>query len=281
MISLLLPTRKRPDNIQRLWLSVLDTADNVSDIEMILAVDDDDDSYDNLELLNNPNIDLQKYPRMVLSEYWNRCYERSEGDILMHCGDDIIFRTKGWDTIVKNAIDAYEDKIVFVYGNDGSGVHDGRFGTHGFVHRNWAESVGYFEPSYFSSDYNDTWLNDVAKMIGRHQHIDILTEHMHPDLKKAEYDEVHLERLERHKMDNVSALYESTLSSFSILSSSHIPFSSLSMKCFATTSLIFSLYLLLTPGGFPFGLFVIPFFNPIIVCFKLFILNTCHSYILS
>ena len=41
------------------------------------------------------------------------------------------------------------------------------FLTHGFLHRNWVETVGYFVPPYFSSDFNDTWLNEVADMIGR------------------------------------------------------------------------------------------------------------------
>lgn len=203
MISLLLPTRHRPDNLKRLWQSVIDTANNINDIELIVAVDDDDDSYDGLDFG-----DIQKYPRMILSQYWNECAKRAKGDILMHLGDDIIFRTMGWDTSVKEVFAEYPDNIVFVYGNDGSNVHDGNFGTHGFIHRKWMETVGYFVPPYFSSDYNDTWLNDVAKMIGRHRHIQILTEHMHPDLKKAEYDDVYTERIERHQRDNVGQIYD-------------------------------------------------------------------------
>lgn len=200
MISLLCPTRKRPKNIERLWQSVLDTADSPEDIELILAIDDDDTSYDEQNIGNK-----KKYPRMVLSKYWNECYKRSKGDILFHCGDDIVFQTKGWDTTVKNTFEEYPDKIVFVYGNDGGPMTD--FGTHGFIHRNWVEAVGYFVPPYFSSDYNDTWLNDVAKLIKRHRKIDIYTEHMHPAFHKAEWDETHQERMERHRNDKVDELY--------------------------------------------------------------------------
>lgn len=206
MISVLIPTRKRPNNIKRLYKSAVETADNPDDLEFILYVDNDDSSYDNLDL----PIKIIYGERIVLSQMWNECYKESKGDILMHAGDDIIFRTDSWDTMVKEAFAQYPDNIVFVYGNDGS-PHNGKFGTHGFIHRKWAETVGYFVPPYFSSDYNDTWLNDVAKMIDRHQHIAILTEHMHPDLKKAKLDVTHKERIERHQRDNVGQLYESKL----------------------------------------------------------------------
>lgn len=209
MISLLLPTRGRPDNLRRMYQSALDLADG--EIECVVAVDDDDDSYQ--EFFDTPmkNMTIFKVPRQTLSKYWNDCYEKSNGDILMHCGDDIIFRTQSWDTKVKEAFDYVADNILFVFGNDGSGVHDGKFGTHGFIHRRWAEIVGYFVPPYFSSDYNDTWLNDVARSIGRHQHINILTEHMHPELGKGPLDQTHKDRYERHKRDNVGQLYDSLL----------------------------------------------------------------------
>jgi glycosyltransferase involved in cell wall biosynthesis len=204
MISVLLPSRGRPENIHRLVRSIFDTS--TTDIEVIVRLDDDDPKL--TEYLDSPpkNTTMFTGKRDVLSKYWNECYERAKGNILMHAGDDIIFRTKDWDTMVIKEFEMYPDNIVFVYGNDGS-AHNGNFGTHGFIHRDWAETVGYFVPPYFSSDYNDTWLNDVAKMIGRHVHLDFLTEHMHPDLNKAELDLTHKERIARHKRDKVSLLY--------------------------------------------------------------------------
>ena len=208
MISILVPSRKRPGGLKRLYYSARKTAQFFDDIEFVVYVDEDDTSY---EKTSFPNMKFIKGPRIVLSEMWNRCYEKAKGPIYMHCGDDIIFRTPNWDTVVRQEFEKYPDKIVFVYGNDGSGVHDGKFGTHGFIHRNWVQAVGYFVPPYFSSDFNDTWLNDVAKMIGRHNHIDILTEHMHPDLGKGKLDITHRDRLDRHKRDNVNVLYESKI----------------------------------------------------------------------
>lgn len=202
LISLLLPSRKRPDNLKRFYRSVCDTADTPKDIEIVVYIDNDDNSYDDIELEDLVKV---RGPRIVLSEMWNKCYQKSKGEILGHMGDDIIFRTKGWDSLVKKTFKEYPDNIVFVYGDDGGPLAD--FGTHGFIHRKWAETVGYFVPPYFSSDYNDTWLNDVAKMIGRHKRIDVLTEHMHPAFNKAEADITHQERLERHRRDGVDTMY--------------------------------------------------------------------------
>jgi glycosyltransferase involved in cell wall biosynthesis len=142
MISILLPTRHRRDNIARLHQSIVDTAEHPEDIELIIAVDDDDASYEGLGFKSAPAVTWLNTQRKVLSEYWNECYGLAQGDILMHCGDDIVFQTKGWDTVVKDTFDLYDDKIVFVFGNDGSGptAHDGRFGTHGFIHRKWVET---------------------------------------------------------------------------------------------------------------------------------------------
>lgn len=208
MISILLPTRNRPHNIVRLRDSVINTANDLENIEIVIAIDEDDHSYDKLRFNGHPRVLRKKYPRMILSQYWNECYKRSKGDILLHCGDDIIFQTKDWDQIVKEKFDEFPDHIVFVYGDDGSpGGKD--FGTHGFIHRKWAETVGYFVPPYFSSDYNDTWLNEVAELINRKRFVEILTEHMHPDLHKGPFDITHQERKERHNRDRVGEIYGS------------------------------------------------------------------------
>lgn len=204
MISLLCPTRGRPANMNRLWQSVKDTASNLKDIELIFYIDDDD--LDSQQTAKGMGVSRIVGKRIVLSEMWNKCYEISKGDILMHCGDDIIFRTVGWDKMVEDEFKKVNDKILFVYGKDGYSPDS--FGTHGFISRNWVEVVGYFVPPYFSSDMNDTWLNDVADTIGRKKFLpELYTEHMHPINGKGEWDQTHLERLERHQTDNVTELY--------------------------------------------------------------------------
>lgn len=186
--------------------SALTCADDPATIEIVAYVDDDDTGYDQRNW--DHRVRLVRGSRIVLSEMWNRCYEQAHGDILMHCGDDIVFHTHGWDRLVTAAFAAIPDRLVFVFGDDG-GPRGTTFGTHGFVSREWVETLGYMVPPYFSSDYNDTWLNEIADTVGRRRFVPILTRHMHPDWGLGEWDETHLEREARHRADRVDELYAS------------------------------------------------------------------------
>lgn len=200
MISILCPTRKRPYNIKRLYDSLKGTSDHP--FEIVLYVDNDDDSYDDLTV----PVVINKGERIVLSDMWNKCAEKAQYDILMYGADDILFRTLHWDTRVKEQFDKLDDKIAFVFGRDGS-PHDTHYGTHGFVHRNWIKALGYICPPIFSGDYSDTWINDIARKVNRAIYIDILTEHMHPDLGKTQVDETYNEKYERMIKDSVKEKY--------------------------------------------------------------------------
>lgn len=202
MISVLVPTRGRPDNVRRLASSVRETA--TTNVELIFYVDEDDvQSFDAVQAVGDQVI---WGPRVVLSEMWNRCAELAYHEVMMHCGDDIIFRTPAWDRHVVDEFERFDDRVVFVHGEDG--IQHGAIGTHGFLHRRWVDAVGYFVPPYFSSDYNDLWLTEVADALGRRVYLpNVYTEHMHPVAGKAPLDATHQERLVRHQQDNVDQLY--------------------------------------------------------------------------
>jgi len=226
-ISLLCPTRNRPDFIYEFIVSAITTAKYPKDLEFIFYTDIDDKKSNiffeqNLEFLQedfeekfDSDIQIKRIigDRIVLSEMWNKCWEKSTANIFFHAGDDIRFRTLDWDEIVLNKFNEISDKIAFIFGDDGftETLDNGTrfFGTHGFIHRNWTDTIGYFVPPYFSSDYNDTWLNDVSKKINRIYKVKIMTEHLHPVAGKHFFDKTHKERLKRHIKDKVNDLYSS------------------------------------------------------------------------
>lgn len=210
MISILVPTRNRPDNIVRMYDSAMRTADEPTQIQFSFYIDNDDVLSPPVLNKLGRNVIITRGPRIILSQMWNVACRKATGDIFMHGGDDIVFQSQHWDSLVKKHFDAYPDKIVFVYGEDT--IQHGFIGTHGFLHRNWVDTVGYFVPPYFSSDYNDTWLTDVSRMIGRSVYdSNIITEHFHWSNGKAPLDITHSERLERHARDNVEQIYNDTL----------------------------------------------------------------------
>lgn len=206
MISVLFPSRGRPRNIIRMVESARKTALYPEKIEFSIYLDDDDaHSIAEARTLGIEHITVG--PRITLSKMWNKAHEVAKGPIYMHGGDDIVFKTERWDDYVECAFETSRDKILLVHGRDGH--WEEAFGTHCFLHENWVNTLGYFVPPYFSCDYNDTWLNEVANEIGRRRFIgEIFTDHLHPAFGKGEWDKTHEERLKRGKDDNVEALYE-------------------------------------------------------------------------
>jgi hypothetical protein len=209
LISILTPTRGRPDNIARLVHSALDTALRPNLIEFVFYVDYDDPASDNaIERLSLSGVSTMIIAgeRIVLSQMWNACANAALADVMMHCGDDIIFRSDNWDEHVLGEFEKYPDGIVLVHGRDG--YQDANLATHGFRHRNWMNVVGDFVPPHFSSDYNDTWVTEVADSIGRRSYLEsVYTEHMHPVVGKGPLDQTHQERLARHAQDNPGGIY--------------------------------------------------------------------------
>lgn len=189
--------------------SAIATADRPESVEFVVWTDEDDRAdYDQL-LWQMEHVTVLTGPRTVLSMCWNFCWREARGDIFGHLGDDVVFRSQGWDTHVRNGIEHHEDRIAFVHGSDG--IQDQRLGTHGFVSKEWTDAVGYFVPPYFASDYNDTWLNEVADMIGRRLYVPaIVTEHMHYSAGKAEKDQNTIERLERHDRERPQLIWGTT-----------------------------------------------------------------------
>lgn len=204
-IGLYVPTRGRPDKLSRCIDSAYATASQPEKVEVIAYRDADDPSYDGAEF----RCTFVTGPRTMLSKCWNACYSVGDADIVMHCGDDLVFRSEGWDDMVRNAFAAIEDRIAFVYGRDGA--HDEALGTHGFLSREWVEAVGYMVPPLFSHDYNDTWLHEVGRRIGRAVYLpDLFTEHMHYFWGKAERDQTYADHEAAGDRDGVHWIWAET-----------------------------------------------------------------------
>lgn len=202
MISLLCPTRHRRELFKRMVNSAVETADGI--IEVVCYVDEDDNSYDDLGLNVKIITGKRDYKHM-----WDICSKHATGDIMGLLGDDVIFRTQGWDSLIEAEFKKYKDKILLVFGRDGNeAARDKPYGTHPFLHRRWVETVGYFTPPYFSADMVDTWLNDVAEILDRSVFIpEIYMEHMHVGFGKGKLDDVYQDKADKHRQDNPGPLY--------------------------------------------------------------------------
>lgn len=204
MISILLPTRNRPDNLMRLFESLLDTTDDIKGIEMCFLIDSDDVvsiksicEIDKKIKTTTFQIEVSPEIRNSQSMMYNELYKIATGPIYMFCADDVVFRTKSWDTEVKKVFGLYTDGIVLVYGPDGFQFGPVPVCTHGFIHQNWVKTVGTFFPPYFNIAYNDTWITEVAEKLGRRVYLNnVYFEHMHPAAGKSNWDGVYYGKVE-------------------------------------------------------------------------------------
>ena len=176
LISILIPTRQRPRNVKRVIESALTTADEPSKIEFVFYVDNDDKTFP--KSVVNKQIRVIYGQRVWISLISNILYTNSKGEIIMYGGDDIIFRSKSWDTVVRNQFTEVLDKICLVYTNDGV-KQSQDIARHGFVHRRWFNVLGSAFPSGRVVPI-DLWCTDVARKLNRIRYIeDIIIEHNH------------------------------------------------------------------------------------------------------
>src|SRR3990167_7115364 len=119
-ISILCPTRGRPEHAERMTESVRKTC--VGNVALLFYCDDDD-----------PREKEYKVPHVTGPDYLfaMKCHvlaRACDGDILMMCGDDAVFRTPEWDNILRHCHKKWPDGIwcaSFWDGTEGKRNHDG------------------------------------------------------------------------------------------------------------------------------------------------------------
>lgn len=195
-ISLLAPTRGRPDQAIRLALSVLQTASQPKRIELLFYVDNNDAEQANyIQAFQQQKLQFDRFLRCSLmigepigiSKAWNELAARSQGDLLIMAADDQTYNTAGWDDRLLIEIQRFSDEIFCAWFNDG---HWGeKLCTFPIVSRRWCLTLGYFTTGLFECLYDDLWIMDLAQRLDRLHYIpNVLTEHLHWSYGKSEID---------------------------------------------------------------------------------------------
>jgi len=200
MISLLVPTRGRPSNMQRVWDTARETA-NSNNIEIIFYIDHDDkasiDKYLHMTELDS-RVKAVVADRVFFDmskDMYYETYKLSAKDIIWLGNDDFIFKTYNWYGIIAEIFNKVKDKILLVYGWDG--FQNARMATNPFIHRNYIDVLGYICPPEFPFINTDIWLGEVVNDINRMVYInDLKIEHIHPIAGKAQYDKIYTDKEE-------------------------------------------------------------------------------------
>ncbi len=190
-ISIVLPTRGRPDLVNRLFESIVATADHPGRLEVVLYLDSDDIASHSIE---HPNLKLVKLIRRPakMGLMVRACCEAAEGDYILQLNDDAVCRTSGWDSAVVTAVEAFPDRIALVWCND---EFRGRMiPNFPVVSRDVCDLMGGICPGDYYRDYIDTHLFDIFKKLeglGHNRLVyleDIVLEHLHFEAGKAAFD---------------------------------------------------------------------------------------------
>lgn len=116
--SFIVPTRNRPEELRRFLTSVRDTTSDLSRLEILLGVDEDDvlSREVKVEGLEVKYVTLQ--PGQAMGWMNCRIADHATGKYIMLQNDDIVARTPGWDDIIRGYLKRFEDEIVLIHVND-------------------------------------------------------------------------------------------------------------------------------------------------------------------
>jgi hypothetical protein len=167
--------------------SIIATADNIDNVKLYFGIDEDDPTREIVKKMEKSIpflkvIDLEKTPneKANIHVMWNICARASTEEIIAMIGDDMIFRTPGWDTeIIRQFEQGPKDNMILVWCND---AHRGEAcPVNAFVHRKYMElNNGIFLREEFIANWVDTWLLQIFKALHRTVYLpNYVIEHNH------------------------------------------------------------------------------------------------------
>lgn len=193
-VSVLLPTRGRKEALKTSLMSLIDLADNKSDIEILIGMDNDDRetiqwAQDNIypEIMDIgmrvARIEFERLGYLRLNQYVNTLASHAKGRWLMFWNDDAVMQTQGWDQRITD--------------------HDGHFRclrvkTHNLhpyaifpiVPHDWYNLFGHLCPHQIS----DAWISQIAYKLNIMNTIEVDVLHDRHDLTGNNGDEIYHNR---------------------------------------------------------------------------------------
>lgn len=105
--SLILNSRDRPDHLASLLLSVIETTNNLAEIEMMIGLDKDDPTLQQsigiVEGYPFVQFSIGERPTNLIHAL-NNLAALARGDYLFVLNDDVVFLTQNWDSITSSCL---------------------------------------------------------------------------------------------------------------------------------------------------------------------------------
>ena len=190
-LLVIVPSRGRPHNIADLWDAWSSTTSAAAGL--LVAVDDDDPALDGYRrVCADRGIELTVGPRMRMCPTLNKVALESAPHhfALGFMGDDHRVRSAGWDQRYVDVL--YNLGTGFVYGNDL--LAGERLPTQVAMTSDIVQALGAMVPAPVRHLFADNQWIDLGRAINRIRYLpDVIVEHLHPLVHKAEHDAGYLE----------------------------------------------------------------------------------------
>lgn len=194
LISLLLPTRRRPTCVNQLFASITEMTSRLDQVEVVLYVDEDDIPSHNLGSTDFRTVRIIG-PTLSMGGYNSACLKKSCGDVVILVNDDMVICTPGWDDRIRAINVELEDQIYLSYANDL--FKKSLFCTFPIMSRRTCELLADPYPVAYRRAFIDVHLFDIFKRLEhagfyRIRYLDdVVFEHLHYRTGKAPYDETY------------------------------------------------------------------------------------------
>lgn len=163
-ISLIIPTRKRHTQIQRILFELKDCIG--PDLELVIGIDEDDESYDIRSIRGISNqIKVVRTPKTkYLSNIYNILFEYSSGDIVGYFSDDISFVETSIFDKVRSIFEERGD--ILYYFSPCSDPYPDCVPDHAFVTSKSVRELGFFALPNMEHGYIDHYIGRIYKETG-------------------------------------------------------------------------------------------------------------------
>lgn len=194
-LTMIVPTRGRPDNLWQLWLAFRDTT--TADTRLVAVVDDDDPYLPAYEhrvdwAAGDPRLTLLVGPRLRLGGTLNAAAPvyAEQSRAVGFLGDDHRPRTVGWDRRYLDALGELGTGIV--YGNDL--IQGEALPTQVAMTSDIVLVTGHMVPPGLVHLWCDNAWLALGQALGAIRYLpDVVVEHMHPIAGRAEWDQGYAE----------------------------------------------------------------------------------------
>ncbi len=180
-ISVLLPTRDRVQMVIKTLNSLYDNVSDKNRLEILLGLDYDDTSIDELKEFVNKNmsdydikfcISNERYGYKYLHKYINELSDKATGDWLFLWNDDSYIITENWDKYVEE----YKDNFALLSPKVKESM-DYPGTMFPIIPKAWFDVVGHFSLNC----HNDTWVEHMAKDLNIFVYIPVMVTHLRND----------------------------------------------------------------------------------------------------